>query len=173
MPQRASLGGRGSAGAVGEQRGLLGTRRGGRGAWGQRCHVVHRGPAALGDGGVCHGADSADALDVGLDVVAGAHRVDAHAEVLADHLGGQLLALLVQLKVKNISHNMVIFFMDIQSITFFFLNAQTYPKIFKDKLGYPGLSQGPGIFRSIQTYPDLYHGYGFPDGVIRKLDRNY
>ena len=41
--------------------------------------------------------------------------------------------------------------------------AQTYPNFCKDKLGYPGLSQGPGISRDIPTYSDLYHGCSFPD----------
>ncbi len=41
--------------------------------------------------------------------------------------------------------------------------AQTYPKILRDKLGYPGLSQGPGISRDIPAYPGLYHRCSFPD----------
>ena len=46
--------------------------------------------------------------------------------------------------------------------------AQKYPKILRDKLGYPGLSQGPGISRDIPAYPDLYHRCSFPD-VFRQV----
>ena len=45
--------------------------------------------------------------------------------------------------------------------------AQTYPKILKDKLGYPGLSQGPGISRDIPTYPTCTTGTVFQMGLAR------
>ena len=48
--------------------------------------------------------------------------------------------------------------------------AETYPKFFKDKSGYPGISQGPGMSRDISTYPDLHHQYSLSDGARPFID---